>query len=56
MPSFWEQVLHNNTNLMIDVVLRDMDRVVITSVPYQISLREQFKARIQREMLKTGKK
>lgn len=56
MPSFWEQVLHNNTNLMIDLVLRDMDRIVITSVPYQISLREQFKARIQREMLKTGKK
>jgi amino acid transporter len=56
MPSFWEQALHNNTNLMIDLVLRDMDRVVVTSVPYQISLREQFKARLQQELLKTGKK
>jgi hypothetical protein len=55
MPTFWEQALHNNTNLMIDLVLRDMDRVVITSVPYQISLREQFKARLQQEIQKAKK-
>jgi amino acid transporter len=56
MPSFWEQALHNNTNLMIDLVLRDMDRVVITSVPYQINLSEQVKFRLQHESLRAGKK
>jgi amino acid transporter len=56
MPTYWEQALHNNTNLIVDLLLRDLDRVVITSVPYQISLREQFKARLQQEMLKAGDK
>jgi hypothetical protein len=35
LSQHWEQALHRNTNLLIDLVLRDMDRVVVTSVPYQ---------------------
>jgi amino acid transporter len=45
LTSFWEQLLHRNTNLLIDLVLRNMDRVVITSVPYQIDLSQQYAAR-----------
>ena len=52
MPSFWEQALHRNTNLLIDLVLRDMDRVVVTSVPYQIGLRDEYAARIALEGVK----
>ena len=49
MPSFWEQALHRNTNLLIDLVLRDMDRVVVTSVPYQIGLRDEYARRLTLE-------
>ncbi len=49
MPSFWEQALHRNTNLLIDLVLRDMDRVVVTSVPYQIDLRDRYARRLALE-------
>ncbi len=45
--TYWEQVLHRNTNLLIDLVLRDMDRVVITSVPYQIDQRAHYEMRAQ---------
>ena len=45
--TYWEQVLHRNTNLLIDLVLRDMDRVVITSVPYQIDQRAHYEMRSQ---------
>jgi hypothetical protein len=45
--TYWEQVLHRNTNLLIDLVLRDMDRVVITSVPYQIDQRAHYEMKSQ---------
>ncbi len=50
LPTFWGQILHRNTNLLIDLVLRDLDRVAITSVPYQIDLRERYARRLQQEM------
>jgi hypothetical protein len=50
MPHHWEQVMHRNTNLLIDLVLRDMDRVVITSVPYQIDHRDYLERRLQAEL------
>jgi amino acid transporter len=50
MNTFAEQLLHRNTSMLIDIVLRDMDRVVVTSVPYQIDLREQYVARLKREL------
>lgn len=50
MTTYWEQALHNNTNLFLDLLVRDMDRVVVTSVPYQVSLREQYAARLQAEI------
>jgi hypothetical protein len=49
MPRYWEQLLHQNTNLLLDLVLRDMDRVIVTSIPYQISLRDQYLSRLQQE-------
>ena len=49
MPRYWEQLLHRNTNLLLDLVLRDIDRVIVTSIPYQISLRDQYLARLQQE-------
>jgi hypothetical protein len=45
LPHYWEQALHRNTNLLVDLVLRDLDRVAITSVPYQIDQRERLLAR-----------
>jgi hypothetical protein len=45
LPNYWEQALHRNTNLLVDLVLRDIDRVAITSVPYQINQRERMLAR-----------
>ena len=50
LPHFWEQGLHRNTNLILDPVLRDMDRVIVTSVPYQIDQRDQYLARLQQEL------
>jgi amino acid transporter len=50
MKTLAEQALHRNTNMLIDVVLRDMDRVVVTCVPYQIDLRELYVARLKREL------
>lgn len=52
LPNYWEQALHRNTNILIDLILRDMDRVVVTSVPYQIDLRERFIARLKQEVTK----
>jgi hypothetical protein len=49
MPRYWEQLLHRNTNLLLDLVLRDIDRVIVTSIPYQISLRDQYLARLRQE-------
>ncbi len=50
MPNAWEQVLHRNTNLLVDLVLRDMERVVVTSVPYQIDQARKYAERIRQEL------
>ncbi|MEP7293891.1 MAG: hypothetical protein ABI835_19035, partial [Chloroflexota bacterium] len=36
MDTFWEQGLHQNTALLFTLALSHLDRVVVTSVPYQI--------------------
>jgi hypothetical protein len=36
MDTFWEQALHQNTAVIFNLVLSRMERVVVTSVPYQI--------------------
>jgi amino acid transporter len=36
MDTFWEQALHQNTAVLFNLGLSRMDRVVVTSVPYQI--------------------
>lgn len=36
MDTFWEQALHQNTALLFTLSLSRLDRVVVTSVPYQI--------------------
>jgi hypothetical protein len=36
MDTFWEQALHQNTAVIFNLALSRMERVVVTSVPYQI--------------------
>jgi hypothetical protein len=36
METFWEQTLHQNSAFIFNLALGHMDRVVVTSVPYQI--------------------
>lgn len=36
MDTFWEQALHQNSAFIFNLALGRMDRVVVTSVPYQI--------------------
>jgi len=36
MYTFWEQALHQNSAVMFNLALSRMERVVVTSVPYQI--------------------
>jgi hypothetical protein len=36
MDTFWAQALHQNTALIFNVALSHMERVVVTTVPYQI--------------------
>jgi hypothetical protein len=36
MDTYWEQLLHQNTAYLFNLVLSRMDRVVVTSVPFQI--------------------
>lgn len=36
MDTYWEQALHSNSTLLLNVAISDMERVAITSVPYQI--------------------
>jgi amino acid transporter len=36
MDTFWGQALHQNTALIFNVALSHMERVVVTTVPYQI--------------------
>ena len=49
MPSYFEQVLHRNTHLLVEMLLQNMERVVVTGVPYQINQRERYVARMQAE-------
>jgi amino acid transporter len=39
MDTFWEQALHQNTAFIFNLALSRMERVVVTSVPYQIHRR-----------------
>jgi hypothetical protein len=36
MDSYWEQALHQNSSIILNLVLSRMDNVVFTTVPYQI--------------------
>ena len=36
MDTYWEQALHQNTAVIFNLALSRMERVVVTSVPYQI--------------------
>jgi amino acid transporter len=36
MDTFWEQTLHQNTAVIFNLTLSHMERVVVTTVPYQI--------------------
>jgi hypothetical protein len=36
MDSYWEQLLHQNSAYLFNLVLSRVDRVVVTSVPFQI--------------------
>lgn len=40
MDSFWEQALHQNSAFIFNLALGGMERVVVTSVPYQIHQHE----------------
>jgi amino acid transporter len=40
MDSFWEQALHQNTAFIFNLALARMERVVVTTVPYQINTDE----------------
>ncbi len=51
LHNYVTQGLHRNTNLFLDLVLRDIDRVVITSVPYKIDQRARYAERIKREII-----
>ena len=50
MPTYWEQSLHRNSHILIDLILRDLDRVVITNVAYQIDYREHYLSRLTQEI------
>jgi hypothetical protein len=36
MDTYWEQALHQNSAVLFNLALSRMERVVVTSVPYQI--------------------
>ncbi len=40
MDTYWEQVLHSNSAFLFNIVLSRLDRIVVTTVPYQIHHRE----------------
>jgi amino acid transporter len=40
MDSFWEQALHQNSAFIFNLALSRMERVVVTTVPYQINTDE----------------
>jgi amino acid transporter len=37
MESYWEQALHENSALVLELALRHLDGVVVTSVPFQLN-------------------
>ncbi len=49
MDSFWEQALHQNSAFIFNLALGGMDRVVVTSVPYQIHRSNGFHAEPDQE-------
>jgi amino acid transporter len=52
MDTFWEQTLHQNSALIFNLALSRLDRVVVTSVPFQIHRHEQTKS-LREEILET---
>src|SRR5262249_24496416 len=36
MDTFWEQTLHQNSALIFNLALQNLERVAVTTVPYQI--------------------
>jgi hypothetical protein len=36
MDTYWEQALHSNSTFLLNVAVSEMERVAITSVPYQV--------------------
>jgi hypothetical protein len=36
MDTYWEQALHSNSTFLLSLAISDMERIAITSVPYQI--------------------
>lgn len=42
MDTFWEQALHQNSAFIFNLVLGRLDRVIVTSVPYQIHRKNGF--------------
>jgi len=36
MPSFWEQALHQNSALIFNLTLSQMENVAVTIIPFQI--------------------
>ncbi len=36
MDSYWEQALHQNSQVIFNLALRNLERVIVTSVPYQV--------------------
>jgi len=36
MDTYWEQALHQNSQIMIDLTLQNLPRVAVTKIPYQI--------------------
>ncbi|MBX3083195.1 MAG: APC family permease [Anaerolineae bacterium] len=44
MDTFWEQALHQNSAFIFNLALSHMERVVVTSVPYQIHRKNEVEA------------
>jgi len=36
MDSYWEQALHQNSQVIFNLALRNLERVIVTSVPYHV--------------------
>jgi amino acid transporter len=47
MDSYWEQALHQNTALIFNLALAGLERVVVTTVPYQIHRHTDEEGRVE---------